>query len=278
MALTNLTGLSTVAQSGVAGISSFGQSLTTSLDPSNIRKAAAGIGLVGGPSVPPAKIKWVDTGNQNSTVTDDWRIKVSLADSSNIFYLSTNTGTDSAILQPLVATNGVVFPITPSLQISHSARYSSTPLTHSNYAMQFYEGSEAGSIMLNGEFPIQTIAEGQYLLAAIYFFRASTKMFWGSENLAGTPPPMLYLSGYGDYYFPNVPCVVTSFMHTMPDSVDYIDIPITSIDGQYSYGSTRLPLQSTLQVTLQPIYSRASLTQFTLSDFAAGAMIYGGFI
>jgi len=278
MSLINLTGLSTVSQAGVTGINSLGQNLATSLDPSNLRKAAAGIGLVGGPSVLPAKVNWVDTGNQSSTTTDDWRIKVSLADSSNIFYLATNTGTDSAILQPLVATGGVVFPITPQLQISHTARYSSTPLTHSNYAMQFYEGSEAGSIMLNGEFPIQTISEGQYLLAAIYFFRAATKMFWGSENLAGTPPPMVYLSGYGEHYFPNVPCVVTNVMHTMPDSVDYIDVPITSIDGQYNYGSTRLPLQSTLQVTLQPIYSRTSLTQFTLSDFAAGRMVYGGFM
>jgi hypothetical protein len=278
MPIVNLLGLSTIATQGVARINSLGQGIATTLDPSNLRKSAAGIGLVGGPSVPPAKVNWVKPGNQNSSTDNDWRIKVSLSDSANIFYLATNTGTDSAILQPLVATGGVVFPITPQLQISHTARYSSTPLTHSNYAMQFYEGSEAGSIMLNGEFPIQTISEGQYLLAAIYFFRAATKMFWGSENLAGTPPPMVFLDGYGEHYFPHVPCVVTNVMHTLPDSVDYIDVPIRSIDGQYNYGSTRLPLQSTLQVTLQPIYSRNSLTQFTLSDFAAGRMVYGGFM
>lgn len=278
MSLINLTGLSTVSQTGVSGINSLGQNLATSLDPSNLRKAAAGIGLVGGPTVPPAKVNWVDTGNKSSTTATDWRIKVSLSDSSNIFYLATNQNTDPAILQPLVATGGVVFPITPQLQISHTARYSSTPLTHSNYAMQFYEGSEAGAIMLNGEFPIQTISEGQYLLAAIYFFRAATKMFWGNENLAGTPPPMVFLDGYGEYYFPHVPCVVTNIMHTMPDSVDYIDIPINSMDGKIYMGSTRLPLQSTLQVTLQPIYSRNSLTQFTLSDFANGKMITGGFM
>lgn len=274
----NFTGLSSASQTGVSGINSFGQSIATTLDPSNLRKLGAGIGLVGGPSSAPPPIKWIDTGNQSSTTESDWRIKVSLADSSNIFYLATNQGTDPAILQPLITTNGVVFPITPTLQISHTARYSSTPLTHSNYAMQFYEGSEAGSIMLNGEFPIQTIQEGQYLLAALYFFRAATKMFWGNEKLAGTPPPMVFLSGYGDYYFPYVPCVVTNFMHTMPDSVDYINIPTISVDGKLNMGSTRLPLQSTLQVTLQPIYSRESLTKFRLSDFATGNMITGGFM
>lgn len=283
MSLLNLTGLSTVAQTGVTGINSFGQDIATTLDPSNLRKAAAGIGLVGDSIPATAPIKWVDatstnSGSQNPIADSDWRIKVSLSNSSNIFYLANNQGTDPAILKPLVATNGVVFPITPSLQISHTAKYSSSTLTHSNYAMQFYEGSEAGSIMLNGEFPIQTIEEGQYLLAAIYFFRAATKMFWGNEKLAGTPPPMVFLSGYGDYYFPYVPCVVTNFMHTMPDSVDYIDIPINSVDGKMYAGSTRLPLQSTLQVTLQPIYSRASLTKFSLSDFATGNMITGGFM
>ena len=43
------------------------------------------------------------------------------------------------------------------------------------FSVELREGSEAGSIMINGEFPIQNIAEGQYLLAAVYFFRAATK-------------------------------------------------------------------------------------------------------
>jgi len=278
--LLGLTGLTTIATGGVNSINSVGQSLANTLDPSNIRKMAAGLGIMSssGPAAnPPAK--WVDTGVSGSSAENtDWRIKVSLAKSADIFYLATATGDDPGILSPLNATGGVVFPITPTLQITNTARYTSSPLTHSNYAMQFYEGSEAGSIMLNGEFPIQTIAEGQYLLAAIYFFRASTKMFWGNEGLAGSPPPMVFLSGYGDYYFPNVPCVVTNFMHTMPENVDYIDIPVKSNSNMKLAGSTRLPLQSTLQVTLQPIYSRTSLTKFKLTDFAAGKMIGGGFM
>jgi hypothetical protein len=36
---------------------------------------------------------------------------------------------------------------------------------------------------------------------------------------------MVFLSGYGANYLPNVPCVVTSFSHTMPGDCDYIDVP-----------------------------------------------------
>jgi hypothetical protein len=36
---------------------------------------------------------------------------------------------------------------------------------------------------------------------------------------------MVFLSGYGANYLPNVPCVVTSFSHTMPSDCDYLEIP-----------------------------------------------------
>ena len=274
--LSGLTGLQNASAQAVNAVNSAGNAL--SLNPSDWRKSTAGLAVFGNPQLTPPPISWVDTGTQSSTTSKDWRIKVSVASTSNIFYLATLQDTDPAILKPLKDTGGVIFPITPALQISHTAKYSSSTLTHSNYAMQFYEGSEAGSIMINGEFPIQNIIEGQYLLAAIYFFRAATKMFWGNEQLAGTPPPMVYLDGYGDYYFPHVPCVITNFMHTMPDNVDYIDIPVTTSNSGQLNKSTRLPLQSTLQVTLQPIYSRSSLNNFKLSDFATGKMITGGFM
>lgn len=267
-------------------LSKISSNLGNLLDPSNARLAVAGLakGLVG-PTFknPQTSATWL---NQNGTNQQegpggdntDWRVTVSLADSSNLFYNDSNI----AMLAPLKDTGGVVFPITPQIQTTHSAKYSNASLTHSNYAMQFYEGSEVGSININGEFPIQNIAEGQYLLSVIYFFRAATKMFWGgsdpttgipSDVLAGTPPPMLYLTGYGQYYFPKVPCVLTSFMHTLPEDKDYIEIPQT-----WGGTSTRLPTQSTIQIVLQPIYSRSSIAKFNLQSFAKGDMITGGFL
>jgi hypothetical protein len=213
----------------------------------------------------------------------DWRVKVSSkvpGFPGNSEFTGIDGNGNTSIMQPLSTTGGVIFPITPQIQVSQSARYSSSSLTHSNYAMQFYEGSEVAAISINGEFPIQTIAEGQYLLAAIYFFRAATKMFWGNDDFAGSPPPMLYLSGYGDAYFPNVPCVLTGFTHTMGDAVDYIEVPTPGQpldhNANDSSGSTRLPTQSQIQITLQPIYSRASMTEFSLMDLADGNMIGNG--
>jgi hypothetical protein len=251
-----------------------GGSLVDMLNPSKARAAIAGLlgGLNSGISAKlPTQVNFAQSG-QSPAMTDsatDWRVKVSLFSGTDFLY---NDGNNS-LLSPVRATDGVIFPITPTIQMSHTAKYSSSSLTHSNYAMQFYEGSEVSEIQLNGEFPIQSIDEGQYLLAAIYFFRAATKMFWGDEKYAGTPPPMVKLSGYGSHYFPNVPCVIKSFSHTMPEDKDYIEV--WSPDGA---SSTRLPTQSTLQIVLQPIYSRASVSQFKVSDFASGKLLGKGFV
>jgi hypothetical protein len=206
---------------------------------------------------------------------EDWRLKVK----TNIPGMFNNqSDKQTNILSPLLVTGGVIFPITPTVQVSHTAKYSNETPTHSNYAMPFYQGSEVASITINGEFPIQNISEGQYLLAAIYFFRSVTKMFWGKDTDAGAPPPLVYLSGYGDLYFPNVPCVVTQFMHNLPDNTDYIEIPtlgqaLNRVHVGEIGGSTRLPLQSQISITLQPVYSRDSLSRFRLDQFSTGGLL-----
>ena len=152
----------------------------------------------------------------------------------------------------------VEFPITPNIQTTDTAKYSSVPLTHSNYAMQFYESSEVSSINISAEFPVQNSGDGLKLLGAVNCFRAATKMFWGGDALAGTPPPLLFLKGYGGY-FTEVPCTLTSFTHTMPEDKDYISV-----------GADRVPTLSTLQLVLQPVYSRNQLIGFSPRQIAAG--------
>ena len=203
---------------------------------------------------------------------EDWRVRISVQPAiQNIFYT-----------YPLVPTNGVIFPYTPAVTINHVARYGTSQLTHSNYTSYFYEGSEVQNITINGEFTVQNIAEGQYLIAAIQFFRSCTKMFYGASALAGTPPPMVFLDGYGGTYLPHVPCVITQFSHTMPADVDYVNIPVVNLGGP---ATTRLPTNSTLAITLQPIYSRNNVSRnFTVEQFAQGAYLNtnsktsGGFI
>jgi hypothetical protein len=47
-------------------------------------------------------------------------------------------------------------------------------------------------------------------------------MFYGQDAQRGSPPPLVYLSGLGDYQFNNHPCVVSQFNYTLPADVDYI--------------------------------------------------------
>lgn len=214
---------------------------------------------------------------------DDWRVRISMARATaDLFY----NRTDSAILSPLAATSGVIFPYTPSLTVTHTAKYGSTPLTHSNYSSYFYEGSEVASISINGEFTVQNIKEGQYLMAVIQFFRTVTKMFFGADQNAGSPPPLVFLDGFGAAYLPHVPCVVTAFSHTMPGEVDYVSIPVgaklnsTGLQLPTTVnlgGPVRLPTSSTVNITLQPVYSRQNIARnFTLDRFSRGALIQNG--
>lgn len=222
----------------------------------------------------------------------DWRVRISMQPATaSLFY----NNPQNAIMYPLSQSKGVVFPYTPTISINHAAKYNTTQLTHSNYASYFYEGSEVQSITLSGEFSVQNIEEGQYLMAAIHFFRACTKMFFGGNDaFSGTPPPMVFLDGYGPAYLPHVPCVITNFQHTMPAEVDYVRVPVGAPLSGYAgnqinasmYGiNTRLPTMSTITLTLQPVYSRNNIANnFTMQRFAAGQLItdptgpVGGFL
>jgi hypothetical protein len=263
---TNLTNVANVAANRLIA-SGLGNSALRSLIPSvgfNIAGALSGV-----------------------TPINDWRVRISLPPAAGIFYQSTNPG----VQWPLLGTSGAIFPYTPTVSMTHGATYNSQQLTHSNYMNYFYKGSQVSEISISGEFTVQNVNEGAYLMAVIEFFRSCTKMFFGQDQLAGNPPPLLYLDGYGAYYLPHVPCVVTSFNHTMPPDVDYIEIPSTSaqVPGPFSVQSlltnsslsTRLPTLSTIAITVAPIYSRASIhNNFTLTQFAAGQLISGagGFI
>ena len=200
-------------------------------DPTNARLSNSGL-LPGGDNADPAtspSVAFQTTKGLNggtASVYDDWRVKIGLADRSTIFYKDPSKGTNG-IMRPLIETNGVIFPYTPQISVTHAANYTPFTPTHSNYAQQFYNNSEVQDITITGEFTAQSVNEGQYLMAAIYFFRSATKMFFGQGDNVGNPPPIVFLDGYGEHYFPHVPCVISSFTHTLPTDVDYVEIPIS---------------------------------------------------
>jgi hypothetical protein len=157
--------------------------------------------------------------NQRSNKNNaDWRVKLRLAPLADYLYKASNPG----ILKPLVGTDGVLFPYTPTIQTTYKATYSQSDITHSNYKGYFYQGSSVEPVTISCPFTAQSTAEAEYLLAVIHFFKSVTKMFYGQDPQRGAPPPLVYLTGLGEFQYNEHPCVVTSFTYELPAEVDYL--------------------------------------------------------
>jgi hypothetical protein len=148
----------------------------------------------------------------------DWRVKLRLAPGAKYLYNAPSPG----IMQPLKITDGVVFPYTPQIDTAYKANYDAYDLTHSNYRGYFYKSSNVDTINLRCTFTAQSTAEANYLLAVITFFKSATKMFYGQDAERGAPPPLLYLTGLGEYQFNEHPCVLSQFNYNLPADVDYV--------------------------------------------------------
>lgn len=160
----------------------------------------------------------------------DWRVRLRLAPNSNYLYNAEQPG----ILSPLSSrdgTDGVIFPYTPAIDTAYKANYDAYDLTHSNYRGYFYKNSYVDAINIRAQFTAQDTNEANYLLAVIHFFRSATKMFYGVDALRGTPPPLVYLSGYGVSQFNEHPSVVSQFNYSLPPDVDYIRAGSTLSNG-----------------------------------------------
>jgi hypothetical protein len=157
----------------------------------------------------------------------DWRVRLSLAPSATYLYNASPPG----ILAPLAKTGGVIFPYTPKIDINYKADYDPYTLTHSNYKGYFYKSSYTDAVTMTATFTAQDSAEADYLLAVIHFFRSVTKMFYGQDAERGAPPPLVFLTGLGQYQFSAHPCVVSSFGYSLPADVDYIRARSTNING-----------------------------------------------
>lgn len=163
----------------------------------------------------------------NYAALRDWRVKLSLAPgSSGYMYKSENPG----IMAPLAYTDGVIFPYTPQIAVQYSANYDPTDITHSNYKIFQYKSSSVDSISITGDFTAQDTYEANYMLAVIHFFKSMTKMFYGNDQdpVNGTPPPLCYIYGLGEFQFNRHPIAITGFNYSLPNDVDYIRASVTS--------------------------------------------------
>jgi hypothetical protein len=193
----------------------------------------------------------------NTGSADDWRVRINCE--WGIF--------KSALFSQLQETRGVVWPYMPSITVSTKAEYSTIPITHANYAQYSYKNSVVDDITISGEFSCETASEGAYWIAATTFFKTATKMFFGQGALAGNPPIICKLSGYGNRIFENVPIIIKSFSVDLKDDVNYIRCDPFD-NGRYTW----VPALSTITVVVAPIYTRQGLRKFNLQNYARGQM------
>ena len=223
----------------------------------------------------------------------DWRVKLTIphgSDLSKSFGLDEGSYNPDNRLNPLRDIGGIFFPLTPSMIIQHSASYNALSQTHSNYPFQAYQNSQVDQMNIIGEFPVQNSEDAKYWVAAVNFLRTVTKMFFGkdTQDFHGNPPPILHLSGYGDHMFNKVPVIVQSFNVELRNDHDYISTNqgqsgIFQIGGRESKSieqkqfhdeadHTWAPTLSTISVGVIPVYSRDSIKDFSLTDFASGKL------
>ena len=181
---------------------------------------------------------------------------------------------NGAITSPLADTSGVIFPYTPTINIAHRANYDTEQLVHTNYDQLYYKNSNVDQITIGAKFTASDPDEAAYILAAMHFFRSATKMFYGSDSIAGTPPPVLRLDGYGKFMLDHLPVVCTSFDYSYPEDVDYIGANnnISTSGGDNSIN--KVPTQMQFNLGFKLVYSRTRLSNnFGLEKFASGQLL-----
>lgn len=234
------------------------------------------------------------------SATEDWGVKLTLPETTYSELFGNSPIMDK---QSIGVRNGMRWPVTPFINMSHSANYDSRAVIHNNYPYYAYQNSQVDQITISGSFPVNDQKSGLNFLGTLHFLRTVTKMYYGAESInQGNPPPVCRLNGYGDFVYKNVPVIITNFNVELREQIDYIGITVPTggqaselttiqdVTGMATAENTRnadessgsvnyVPTDSLIAVTCLPIYSRNKITNdFTLKKFAQGDLRKDGFI
>lgn len=238
----------------------------------------------------------------NTETTEDRRVRLRPYPGTEdyVYNIATGATTKTNLLNPrakigmmsvLAATNGMIFPTTPTITESHSVEYSSYDPVHSIARFNNYVRTQNVSLGVSGNFYVTNATEARYLMACIHFLRSVTKMDFGRESPhAGTPPPVLLFSGYGNYMFHDIPVIVKNINFNYRDDVDYIQVPLTGDDISDEYRSVAffqkntkerdkiwVPTEMMISVQLEQQTTGEYLTkEFSLSSFKRGDLLTKG--
>ena len=203
-------------------------------------------------------------------VTSEQKVRLITKDPS----ILSSGDVDSSIMNVLVPHNGVIFPYTPTIQISHDANYGSYDLVHSNYQPQYYVNSVNPTISVQANFTAQTVHEAKYTAAAMQLFKSATKMNFGTKHRNGSnlrpgmPPPVFLFSAYGTLHSKNTPVVIKGFNYALPEDVDYITF-------SHAGKEMSLPAQVIISLTLTVQYNPDATKNFDIQKYRRGDSLSG---
>jgi hypothetical protein len=270
--ITGGTNISSDALSIPASFTQTASSLTTGLTSSLSGLPATLTGLTGGINSEISNISnsiFGSTANQTGSIGNsvDFRVRIRPQVSAQQKVYGPN-GTNN-ILNILYETNGMFFPYTPTISWNQAVEYEPLHFIHSNQDYYAYKNTPSTKIDISGQWSLQNQREGEYLLASIHFLRTVSKMYFGQSNpsLAGMPPPVLLLSGYGDYMFNDLPVIVMNHSYTLDNTVDYVTIQVAG-------GHVRLPSLMQISVSLVVQHTPTAMRKdFDLDKFRTGELM-----
>ncbi|MAZ56863.1 hypothetical protein CL653_03660 [bacterium] len=179
-------------------------------------------------------------------------------------------------LYPLIETDGVVFPFTPTVVEQVQINYDKQEFTHSNEGYMTYNNTSNRQIAIsNIVFPCDTEENGKYALAVIHFFRTYSFMDFGADS-TGKPPSPMWFYGFGSMLYNKVPVLMAGTDFTLSDQ-EMDHMAITGIDGSTQWLPAKLSLGGiTLTVQHTPSYWRGGDSNVSLEAYRNGSLITGG--
>jgi hypothetical protein len=208
--------------------------------------------------------------------SDDMRIRLRAGKTTSAIeqILGPNKPSEN-VLSILYETEGMLFPYTPAISVSQSVNWDPIALIQNNYDVNSYQRTPSVNISVTGTFTTQTQREGEYLMAVLHYLRTVTKSYFGVQDRAsgkaGTPPPVLYFDGYGDFIFRYIPVVVKSYSYAFDEAVD------SSIFTARSGHRAKLPAKMSITMELgMQVNMERQREEFSLDKFRTGALISEG--
>ena len=196
----------------------------------------------------------------------------------------------SGFLSVLTEIGGILFPYTPTINVSSKVNWQKQSIVHSNISYYSWQNTEPETFDITGEFTAANPSEALYCLAIFNFLRTITKgsgpnfdrnnrtqndmslnRYSGSTSgmtreIPGAPPPTLYFSAYGDAMINEVPVVVDSYSYTLDKEVDYVEIVLDPTNYWQPVFDEEITNRSNNKKALENDYVISRVpTKFTLS-------------